>query len=119
MKTKIEIINETVEFYSANPLNRRAISQNDGCQYLTSDGRKCAIGRLIKDDKYDKKFEGRCCDNDYYIKLEDILMDEYKGHSTEFWSGLQSLHDSSKFWYTDRLSIEGEKRVQELLLKYK
>ena len=54
MKTKTQIIHETVDFYSKNTSERRAIEidkkhQDSSCQYLTKNGKKCAVGRCISD----------------------------------------------------------------------
>lgn len=66
--------------------NAMAFNEADGvCAYRCADGKMCAVGVLIPDDRYDPAFEG----NDaYYVAAElgwvehgDLLMD------------LQGVHD--------------------------
>lgn len=33
-----------------------------------------------------------------HVYLDDMLLEEYRGHEVEFWERLQGLHDESKFW---------------------
>lgn len=38
-----------------------AINEHGSCKYRTEDGRACAVGLLIPDEKYDPSFEGAAC----------------------------------------------------------
>lgn len=42
MKTKLEIIEETVQYYSED-VTRRASDSSGVCEYYTFDGRMCAV----------------------------------------------------------------------------
>jgi len=58
-----ELLKDTIEYYTEDPERRAVIFREDGfpiCQYRTGDGRKCAIGRLITDEKYNPAFENSC-----------------------------------------------------------
>lgn len=113
MKTKEEIIDETVAYYSEDP-SRRAVRYDEvrglqmGCFYLTPDGRKCAVGRALKPQeigvlrRYDVEgdniniVDGILDDND--ILLDDLFLEEYQGHEVDFWIDLQDLHDVEEHW---------------------
>lgn len=112
MKTKLEIINETVEYYS-HP-NRRAQGKYNGCEYITKDGRMCAVGRCLKDPD---KLRNLSPDADE-LDLENLLKEEYLGHENEFWYDLQTLHDSSIHWKDNKLSAQGTKFVEFLKNKW-
>jgi hypothetical protein len=127
-KTKKEIILETAAFYGEDP-SRRAVITQDGrakCRYLTEDGRKCAVGKcLIEGEKIlSVGIVGAISAELVDIavseieNLEDVLMPEYRGHDTYFWSGLQEFHDSD-FHFTDTgLSEHGQRYLNLLLEQY-
>lgn len=123
MKTKLEIIDETVNFYN---LSNRAMS-GLGCFYHTQNGKQCAVGRCLKDSDAFQEMIGKeymyssqSIDDlsDSGLTLDDFLKDEYKGHDIEFWKGLQLLHDSEIFWNNEGLSHWGVDEVKRLRLKY-
>lgn len=125
-KTKIEIIDETVEFYSNNP---RALSNTGTCQYLTSEGLKCAFARCCTDESVTllhEKFEGKvvaefpATHGESIPDVETLLKDEYKGHGNLFWGDVQMLHDFNRIWdsLNGGLSNEGLRKVNELKAKY-
>lgn len=110
MKTENEIIKETVEYYWADP-GRRATSSR-GCEYLTADGRMCAVGRCMTEETR-LRTPGAIVNvvdlSDYFSSsLDDMLQPEYRGHPVHFWALLQNLHDGacwvSKNHLLDRLS---------------
>ncbi len=124
MKTELDIINETVEFYSTDT-NRRAITKKGNCEYLTSDGRKCAVGRCFDENKMNKDIYEIIKEvipikmaTKSSITLDNLLKDEYKGHSTEFWSKLQLLHDVSQNWIENGLSKYGHEYLNNLKEEY-
>jgi hypothetical protein len=113
MKTKLEIINETAEFYN---LKNRAVIADGKCRYLTDDGKSCAFGRCCNDPKELRAFEGysinKILENN---KLDDFLKDEYKGHEDAFWKSLQTLHDNEGFWDDYGLNYTGINQKQNLI----
>ena len=130
-KTKKEIILETAAFYGEDP-SRRAVIKEDGrakCRYLTEDGRKCAVGKCLIEGKKmlyvgvvdpQEAMSAELVDGQVHdiANLEDVLMPEYRGHDTYFWSGLQEFHDSD-FHFTDTgLSELGERYLKILLEQY-
>jgi hypothetical protein len=111
-KTKQEIINETVEYYK--DASKRGYDEvEETCMYLTEGGNMCAVGRcLIPGSKMEMEVTNHVNRGEYLamedcktsvmkiLNLEEILKPEYRGHSIEFWTRLQNLHDSHEF-YTD------------------
>lgn len=124
MKTKTEIINETVEFYSKDPVNNRAFSQKGGYEYINKDNKKCAVGRCIKDSILEEErntinAQGYVISLDKNYKgLDTILKDEYIGHDVDFWEKLQEIHDSNFNWTPEGLSENGKENVKWLLERY-
>lgn len=114
MKTKVEIIKETAEFYTANP--RALVEGKFGqqCCYLTSDGRQCAVGRCLENPGV--------LNNAYIIREEfnkAVFKPEYLGHSLNFWSYLQALHDTNTFWGETGLTEKGQEYRDHLLEIFK
>jgi len=123
MKTKQEIIEETANYYN---LSNRAVTLSGKCKYSTSDGRQCAVGRCFTDKEADSfcDFDGPVSFVNSTLKvnankeLDDILKEEYRGHSIIFWMDLQSFHDTQENWNDDGISEVGLKEKAELLEKY-
>lgn len=120
MKTKIEIIEETVKFYTTER-NHRSMNNGD-CVYNGENGKHCAVGRCFTQDLKDEGSSftyndsvGVCELDEMECGLDSFLSEEYKGHDLKFWSQLQKLHDMNRFWdayFT--LSKEGEEHVNRL-----
>lgn len=126
--TKLEIIDETVKFYSED-INRRAIirGNTDGkpshkCVYLTPDQRMCAFGRCMTIDSLKKAEEKGSLNSTIdgllsdlgLANVDDVLRAKYIGHSTSFWADVQILHDRDNHWDQNGLTKEGEKYVSNL-----
>lgn len=125
MKTKIQIIDETVEFYSKNPRAIDDKTKPEGgpkCQYLTSDGNQCAHSRCLTDEARTKvvaaSMNGYTA-NDLIERFDDnIHKEEYRGHDSEFWCGIQSIHDSHTYWNGQALTARGKQFVETLKERY-
>jgi hypothetical protein len=121
-KTKQEIIQETRDFYAADPKRRAA--NNGSCFYQTEDGRNCAVGRcLIPNSEmlasYGPQTMFLCGGAANYIRnLEEILKEEYRGHEPDFWRELQLFHDNRICWSLDGISPKGEEQYSRLMKKY-
>jgi hypothetical protein len=111
--TKIEIIEETVEFYSNNP--RSLYDLGYTCLYNGVNGGKCAFSRCCTLDSIFKECEGS---NEQH---EAILLPQYSHipYNDEFWIDLQGLHDADYNWDGNKLSEIGIKQVNRLKEKYK
>jgi hypothetical protein len=112
MKSKAEIVVETLKFYNSNNRGYNAVDEH--CTYLDKDsGNKCAVGRCILDSeiekvheyeqKYIKDTEGSPSVTKLagYFYFDSLLIPEYRGHSLQFWSDLQYLHDTAINWTED------------------
>lgn len=114
MKTKLEIIEETVNHYSEDT-SRRAFN-GSGCEYLMEDGRNCAVGRYFTEDGL---FNFGDCITCFDYDMIPYLKEEYRIDDYYFWCNLQELHDTTKFWDKNGLTEEGRTKVKELKLLYK
>ncbi len=120
MKTKVEIINETVDYYSTDT-SRRAITTNKWghftCLYKMPDGRNCAVGRcLIKPPSNSLGIRDL---ETYKGELDNLLKPEYREHSLSFWEDLQEIHDTPSYWNSEGMTERGKDRVNILLEYYK
>ena len=99
MKTKQQILKETLEYYHEDT-SRRATNKGGGCEYLTDDGRMCAFGRCevnpqnAETDPFGKnplnQSVGKRFEHDEY-QMNQSLKDEYRGHSMDFWVNVQDF----------------------------
>ena len=119
--TALEIIEETVAYYSEDT-TRRAVTSDGSCLYTTASGNHCALGRCLQEEFQTTKFKynGECGSYvlDDKMGLENILRDEYKGHDKRLWSDLQELHDVRDNWNDNGLTAIGDYMVSELKEKY-
>lgn len=117
MKSKIEIIKETVEYYSNNP--RSINTAGTSCLYNGPNGEKCAFSRCCVDDA--SFIEGTSADSTLgSLSNQNILKEEYRGHDGIFWNNVQALHDLSANWNDEGngLSDIGIERVNKLIQRY-
>lgn len=137
--TKIEIIDETVNYYSED-INRRSIKTITAfdqtintCVYNGTNKTHCAVGRCLL-DKYKKrgsKLPGNDLDMcvlteiltgvefDYFdYNIDKILSPKYRGHDVNFWCSLQTLHDKEGNWSDSGLTERGKEYVNRLKLLY-
>ena len=120
MKTKREIILETKAAFSAP--NSRAM-QDGNCRYLTKDGKRCALGRvLLSTDPEMEGFSLNSFMGKYRIGAipfsDDLLKPEYRGHDPAFWEALQAWHDSETNFDFEGISAKGEDVIERLLEKW-
>jgi len=95
---------EIYERVSAHLLIQRAVSEdeNGSCRLRGSDGRKCAIGSLIRDDLYSLDIEGvgiayyrHARDGALLRALYASNVDVYDDHIVELLMELEELHDNT------------------------
>lgn len=65
------------------------------CMYRSEGGRRCAVGCLIPDDRYDPYWEGKRVHN--VPALLDLLKGEVGADSLDLMSALQSAHDGARY----------------------
>lgn len=123
--TKLEILEETVAFYSED-VDRRAYTEGEGCVYNTEDGKHCAVGRCLlpKLKELGTGFVGNfstavseLADRRDITNLDSLLQEKYRGHNIEFWTDLQILHDSNSYWNEFGLSKEGQHYYEDLKVR--
>lgn len=101
-----EFLQDFIDTYVADPTKRAVDTNGKSCQYLTSDGRKCAIGRHILPGTYNI----RCENKPIYAVLEtmpEMLPDWMKKLNRGFLEKIQFLHDSECVWINDGLTPFG------------
>lgn len=107
MKTYIDVIEETVKYYSQDP-NLRSVDHKGNCLYNGPDGKLCAFARYVENPK--SLSEGLAVnDNIHCLKDEYTHLD-----SIEFWDDLRNLHDLDGFWDHEGLSSVGLCEVNRL-----
>ena len=120
MKTKLQILKETFNYYNED-VSRRAINNTNGCDYLTEDGRMCAFGRCEIEHSLDFNGMGgvhsRFHNED---EMNDALKEEYRGHSMEFWADVQSFHDDFNvlYWDGEGITPKGLEFYENLCAKH-
>ncbi|HEY8361784.1 MAG TPA: hypothetical protein VIK77_02725 [Tissierellaceae bacterium] len=111
--TKKDVLEDTYKFYSENP--DQVGYADGGCQYLTKEGNKCALGRYMVDGRH-QEFNGGALSLFNFFDLKSILCEEVNHiDDVDFWIEVQSWHD--KFALT-KDPVYFKKRYGELLLKY-
>ena len=121
MKSKIDIIIETVKHYNSNNTARKA--ETDNCTYMNEAGAMCAVGRCLTNEGMQifKAFEDNNLDVNTSVEFftnvygmdefDNALKEEYRGHDVEFWKNLQYLHDSIYYWDENGITERGLDRV--------
>ena len=120
-KSRVEIIEETANFY--NLTNRGYDDSIDQCVYKNGEDKKCAVGRCLNSETTPHnifKFRGDAEDLESFcisqdIFLEDLFLEQYKGHKIEFWMDLQNFHDKHEYWNEDGLTEGGLVMKEQLL----
>lgn len=110
--TKEEFLLDMLDYYTTD-VSRRAI-QKGVCVYKTTDGRKCAIGRHINDEKYDPLIEG--CVITINGPVINCLNENIKSIDTVFLRNVQKLHDSELNWDKNKLSEYGKDQLHEIII---
>lgn len=126
--TKVEIITETMEFYS-HDTSRRSKNDVGLCVYNGEGGNHCAVGRCMLDTY---RAQGTDLKVDSYVtaellsheldlnSIDDALEEVYRGHELDFWANLQSFHDLDQHWNeSGGLSEAGKCKFEFLINKYK
>jgi hypothetical protein len=124
--TKLEILEETFEFYNEHP-ERRGIAATGDCMYLDdATGNKCAVGRCMLPAAAEslcgvlaEVHELRALLPAPYQSVESIdaaLEERYRGHGPDFWAALQTWHDEPTYW---KDSVEATGKRQRAMEKLK
>ena len=110
--TKLQIIEETVEYYSTH--SRSVEGGTVLCRYNDEHGNKCAFSRCCTDDSVFSEGESSCDQKDA------ILLPQYAHipYTDLFWKSLQGVHDKDWYWDGNNLTEEGKENVTFLKNKY-
>ena len=123
--TAIDIIQETVDFYSEDISRRAYNSDEGGCEYYI-DGRSCGVGKcMTRPKEFNKRFplvgDDSTAIEDVSKKirsLDSFLKPEYRGHSIKFWKDIQTLHDLEQYWIGYNAERLRNDKVRELKEKW-
>lgn len=111
-KSKAEILQETIDWYAADPDERRAVSMSGECMYSTAEGTACcAVGRVLEDPwRAECEYGGDPANS----IPENWFRPEYRGHVALFWERLQGLHDHGCNWTAWGISEDGVECIMEI-----
>lgn len=128
-KTKREIIEETIKYYSKHP---RPVTESGDCYYFKPQDPSCmcAVGRCltrrnlkVMDMVMDAK--GGSAEVMGVDQLDEVLggleagfKPAYKGHPQQFWMDLQGFHDSDRNWQEGGLTSTGQVEANILFRKH-
>jgi len=123
---------DTLEFYDADPKNRRAFNPIDlTCTYSPIKGKKgnegCAIGRHLS-RHHQNKFDNFETDASWRgvkreakrgnIKIPKYLINLDGNGVGNFLGRIQQLHDGSAFWNKDQISGRGVAELKEIIINF-
>lgn len=111
MKTKSQIIDETLEAYLPEARGERKVrsfidgEDGRGCAILSKNGNMCAVGRCMTPESRALFWEDTGPVLGKWAPVPNILdkylQPEYQGHETEFWDSIQKFHDDNEIWVSE------------------
>jgi len=118
-KTKKEIIDETVAYYSEDPSRRSLGKTGIGCYYKNTQGNMCAVGRCFDWERMTPEMAAEIAGypsfyGQFAQEVGSFFKPEYDGHATLFWCELQHLHDHNDNWTGEGISYAGKLAVEFL-----
>ena len=124
IKLACSIIDDTVEYYSADPINRRAIIDKKCYYALAGSDNCCGVGRhllpeIIDEIKKTPKMNDmmvRSLSNHFMCSINDILKPNVRGLNVMFWSHIQFIHDDENCWDINGLTEKGIEMVNNFKL---
>ena len=123
MKTKPEILRETVEHYKTHPRSLApALDRNSlcACLYAGPNGALCAFSRVVMREHRHFLVEAKSAQDQFFLGAiaDEHLLPAYRGHDPEFWTDVQTIHDDESYWQGQEFTRCGEERLAELLTRY-
>lgn len=129
---------EIIEKVLANIKEKgRAINEIFGCDYKTESGNNCAVGLFMPSDSPHFGFNGTIdelceenCDfetdfldgKELYQRLDElvdeVLIEEARGHGFKFWNSMQDLHDGNSYWIGRKLSKVGQNQLGDIKSRF-
>lgn len=117
MKTPIELITETREYYEGDP-SLRAKSDTACFYFDTTTGNTCAVGRCMTTGPW-LDFIGDFEEIRKNYQLNEVLRPEYHNIPHSLWNALQDWHDSDLNFTLTGLTAKGKLQIENLLSLYK
>lgn len=127
-KNKLEIIEETREYYEGHPERRSCDKQSGACRYVTRGQgpiKYCAVGRCLKKtsppiNKTSINKTGALYLAESNDEINSWFKPAYQGHDLDFWTNLQCFHDKNKHWghKTGELTVAGLRAFNTLMKQY-
>lgn len=110
-RTRQELLDNTIKRYAQTP-KKRATNYHGGCDYLTKDGRRCAIGAELTELQA-KKLEQKGGEIGEYgiTSLFEYIPKRLKIMGLNFLLDIQGLHDTHEYWDSEGLTEEGQSRI--------
>tara|TARA_R100000808_G_C2122427_1_gene133437 strand:+ start:259 stop:717 length:459 start_codon:yes stop_codon:yes gene_type:complete len=128
--TKLELLQDTIRYYSENPEGKRALENvfdaeenhcGSDCVYTTENGQHCAVGRFLKKEHQSTEFqyneENSIIDILDYMSPEELFVEEVQDIPQWLWTSLQGLHDIDGNWGEKGLTQQGEERAEKIYQK--
>lgn len=125
--TKLELLEDTVKYYSIDTSRRAVVKLEYGateCMYTTDDGQHCAVGRWLQPNYKNTDWTNNIgCSADDLLRdtgviqpyePDELFVEEVQHIPAWFWMDLQQLHDNHVFWDKDGLTEAGVEKVDEL-----
>lgn len=121
---QLRILEETVEYYSQNPEERRCVNSKNGkCYYHGKNAQKksegCAVGRLLSNElqlELDENYTLNSKeDNSSVSGIFHNLPDDIKDLGKQYLHNLQQLHDQDFYWNNESGLSESGKLEYELI----
>lgn len=125
--TMEEFLIDTIEFYGPDYYGRRGYdTTRERCCFRTPDGKKCAVGRYIRDEMYQTWMEPHSVHSLVHDSLpvrdlswEQVRDPKVAALSETFLQSIQSFHDTSRHWIDQGgLSFKGKETVQAIVEEY-
>lgn len=111
MKSNQQFILDTLLPYKENPLTC-ATNSKGGCEYLTEDGKKCAVGKHMKEGEWQKygKFYPNLCKE--WDKEKIFTKKAFQQNlSDEVWQSMQEYHDTLARGIADEIDKENINKI--------
>ena len=115
--TAKEVLDDTVKFYSEDPLRRAVLSDaREDCVYTDHEGNHCAVGRWLMEEyqDYNWVYNQDSVSDLFDDEHTDFLVPEVRDLPFDFWVELQCFHDNVCNWDPEGLSSMGKKTVIRL-----
>lgn len=125
--TKLEIIEELFDNYYVKYPWRRALDEYGSCVYKTEDGspKYCAVGKCLTKSGIQYAIDHTIGTLDEFYDdttdqntVEPFLKRKYRGHSIEFWTSLQFMHDGVEYWTDKSITEVGKTQLNKLKEMY-